>query len=57
MRPANDFRKDSLIKKEIYENDIKGKYNVIMVYDDRNQVVDVWRGLGLKCAQVEPGEF
>jgi len=57
MRPANDFRKDSLIKKEIYENDIKGKYNVIMVYDDRNQVVEVWRGLGLKCAQVEPGEF
>lgn len=57
MRPANDFRKDSLIKKEIYENDIKGKYNVIMVYDDRNQVVDVWRSLGLKCLQCEPGEF
>lgn len=57
MRPANDFRKDSLIKKEIFENDIKGKYNVIMVYDDRNQVVDVWRGLGLKCLQCEPGEF
>lgn len=57
MRPANDFRKDSLIKKEIYENDIKGKFNVIMVYDDRNQVVDLWRSLGLKCAQVEYGEF
>lgn len=57
MRPANDYRKDSIIKKEIYENDIKGKFNIIMVYDDRDQVVEVWRNLGLKCAQVEPGEF
>ena len=57
MRPAGDFRKDSLIKEEIYENEIKGKYNVIMVYDDRDQVVTLWRSLGLKCAQVEPGQF
>lgn len=57
MRPAGDFRKDSLIKKEIFENEIQGKYNVIMVYDDRDQVVDLWRSLGLKCAQVEKGEF
>lgn len=57
MRPANDYRKDSLIKKEIFENEIDGKYNVIMVYDDRDQVVNLWRSLGLKCAQVETGEF
>lgn len=57
MRPENDYRKDSIIKKEIYENDIKGKFNIIMVYDDRDQVVEVWRNLGLKCAQVEPGQF
>ena len=57
MRPINDYRKDSLIKKEIYENHIFGKYNVIMVYDDRDQVVETWRSLGLKCAQVEYGSF
>ena len=57
MRPAGDFRKDSLIKKEIFENDIKDKYNVIAVYDDRDQVVETWRSLGLKCFQVEYGEF
>lgn len=57
MRPAGDFRKDSVIKKEIFENEIRGKYNVIAVYDDRNQVVDTWRSLGLKVFQVEPGEF
>ena len=57
MRPAGDFRKDSLIKAEIYENNLKGKYNIVMIYDDRDQVVETWRSLGLKCAQVEPGSF
>jgi len=57
MRPAGDFRKDSIIKEEIYNNDIKDNYNVVMVFDDRNQVVETWRKLGLKCAQVEYGEF
>jgi predicted kinase len=57
MRPTGDFRKDSLIKAEIYENKLKGNYNIIAIYDDRNQVVDTWRNLGLKVFQVEPGEF
>jgi predicted kinase len=57
MRPTGDFRKDSIIKAEIYEKELKGKYNIIMIYDDRDQVVETWRSLGLKCAQVEPGEF
>ncbi len=57
MRPAGDMRKDSLIKAEIYEKDLKGKYNIVMIYDDRDQVVETWRNLGLKCAQVEYGEF
>ena len=43
MRKEWDTRKDSIIKKEIYENEIKDKYNVIWVFDDRNQVVDMWR--------------
>lgn len=41
-RPENDFRKDTVIKKEIYENQIKDKYNVLCVYDDRLQVLDMW---------------
>lgn len=57
MRPENDFRKDSLIKKEIYENEIRDRFNVMIVFDDRDQVVKTWRDLGLKCAQVEPGLF
>ena len=57
MRKPGDFRKDSLVKREIYETELKGKYNIIVVYDDRQQVVDTWRSIGLKCFQVEPGNF
>lgn len=57
MRPANDWRKDSVIKKEIYGGKIQHKWNIRLVYDDRDQVVKTWRDLGLKCLQVEPGDF
>lgn len=58
MRNANDFRKDSIIKREIFENEIQGKYFVEFLLDDRNQVVDMWRKeLGLPCFQVNYGDF
>lgn len=57
MRPANDFRKDNLIKREIYDNHIRDRFNVLAVYDDRDQVVKMWRGLGLKVLQVAEGNF
>jgi predicted kinase len=57
MRKTGDFRKDSLVKEEIYQNDIQGKYNVLLVLDDRNQVIDLWRSLGLTAFQVAPGNF
>lgn len=57
MRAANDNRKDNIVKRELYEQHIKGKYNVLFVLDDRNQVVDEWRALGLKVLQVAEGDF
>lgn len=57
MRPEGDKRKDSIVKKELYEAHIKGKYNVLGVFDDRNQVVDMWRAQGLTCFQVDYGFF
>jgi len=57
MRKTGDFRKDAIIKEEIYRNNIEGKYNVILILDDRGQVVSLWRSLGLTCFQVAPGEF
>ena len=55
MRKANDFRKDNVIKKEIYDTHIKDQFNVEFVYDDRDQVVKMWRELGIKVFQVEIG--
>ena len=56
-RADNDNRKDVIIKTEIYEKHIKDKYEVLFVLDDRDQVVELWRGLGLVCFQVADGNF
>lgn len=57
MRPSGDLRKDSIVKDELFETHIAGRYNVDFVLDDRDQVVEMWRAKGLKCLQVAPGAF
>ena len=57
MRQTSDNRKDSVIKKEIYESQIESNYYIDFILDDRNQVVDMWRELGLTCLQVDYGDF
>lgn len=56
MRKTGDKRRDSIVKKEIYDTYIKGKYNVIAVIDDRPQVLnECWRPLGLFTFDVGRG--
>ena len=57
MRAAGDMRKDSVVKQELYEKFIRDKFNVSFILDDRQQVVDMWRGLGLTVFQVAEGDF
>lgn len=57
MREEGDFRKDSIVKRELFDNNIKDKYYIEYVLDDRNIVCDMWRDMGLKCLQVAPGNF
>lgn len=58
MRKEGDHRKDSIIKKELYEKHIKDKYYVEFILDDRDQVINMWRNeLGLTCLQVNYGDF
>jgi len=58
MRDGKDSRKDSIVKREFFDSEIKDKYFVEFVLDDRNQVVDMWRkDLGLTCLQVNYGDF
>ncbi|MFD2937059.1 phosphatase domain-containing protein [Spirosoma flavum] len=58
MRQQNDNRKDAIIKQELFDRHIIGRYYVELVVDDRQQVVDMWRRtLGLTCVQVDYGDF
>lgn len=57
MRKDKDNRPDTEIKKEIYEEHIKGKYQIICAIDDRQRIVDMWREEGLVCMQVDVGDF
>ncbi len=58
LRASDDNRKDSIIKREIFDKHIRHKHDVIAVFDDRDQVVAMWRKeLGLTCFQVAYGNF
>lgn len=57
MRPEGDMRKDNIIKHELFNKYVRDNWNVRLVIDDRQQVVDMWREMGIKCAQVEVGDF
>jgi predicted kinase len=58
MRAEGDFRKDSIVKRELFDYYVRGKYSVAYVLDDRDQVVKMWRKeLGLTCLQVAEGNF
>lgn len=57
MRPKDDFRKDTIIKREIFENQINGNYNVMCIYDDRLQVLDMWYEQGLFTFNVNQGNL
>lgn len=47
MRPAGDSRRDSIVKREIYETFIKPFWNVDAIFDDRPQVIrECWQALG-----------
>jgi hypothetical protein len=49
------YTKDSDLK-QMWLDGI-GVDNVAMVFDDRQQVVDMWRSNGLTCFQVADGDF
>lgn len=58
MRPEKDSRRDDIIKKELLDQIIADGYDVpFMVFDDRDQVVAMWRANGIRCMQVAPGNF
>ena len=57
MRALGDSRRDSVVKGEIFETEIRGRWRIVGVFDDRQQVVRMWRELGLTVFQVAEGDF
>ena len=57
MRVTGDQRPDWQVKEEIFYNEIAPYYNVQLSFDDRDQVVNRYRAMGIKVFQVQPGNF
>ncbi len=57
MRKSGDQRKDSIVKVEIFDQHIRHDYNIVGVFDDRQQMVKAWRRLGLPVFAVAEGDF
>lgn len=57
LRKTGDSRKDSIVKREIFDRELRHAWHIVAVFDDRNQVVKMWRELGLTVFQVADGDF
>lgn len=57
IRAPKDYRADDIIKEELLDELLADGWDPQIVFDDRDRVVAMWRRRGLKCCQVEPGDF
>lgn len=55
MRKDGDYRPDYIVKPEMLR---PGELErVLVVFEDRDQMVNVWRAMGLRCFQVQEGKY
>lgn len=52
MRKPGDSRKDSIIKEEMFNEYIEGKYQVLFIIDDRKSVKRMWVSKGIPVLDV-----
>jgi len=57
MRKSKDYRSDDIVKGEILDEMRLDGFNPTMSIDDRESVVSMWRARGLRCLQVNEGNF
>lgn len=55
MRPSGDHRPDYELKEQWLHE--VGAENIAFVFEDRNQVVEMWRRNGVTCFQVADGKY
>ncbi len=52
LRSEKDSREDIIVKNEIYETYIKGKYNILAIFEDRLKVCQFWHDNGFPLFRV-----
>ena len=57
MRRDGDHRPDYILKKGHIEHMRNNGYEPMIVFEDRNQIVNMWREQGIACLQVANGDF
>lgn len=57
MRQKKDHRRDDIVKEIILEFEIKPRYDILFVVDDRLQVTEMWRKHGHTVLQCAKGDF
>lgn len=57
MRPAKDYRSDSIVKVELLNQIRKDFGEPFLWFDDRDSVVSAIRAQGVRVLQVQPGTF
>ena len=57
MRGSEDYRDHTIVKKELLDDIRSDGYDPFMVLDDHNGVVEMWRNIGIRCLQVQYGDF
>jgi len=57
MRSEGDNREDTVIKAELFETEVEGKFDVQFAVDDRTRIIKMWREKGLTALQCADGDF
>lgn len=57
MRKEGDYTPDHELKRQWLHTLLPKKETILLVFDDRDRVVQMWRDEGLTCVQVAPGNF
>lgn len=57
MRPSDCFRNDDIVKSELLDKILADGWSPMIVFEDRQRVVDMWRARGLQCLQVAKGDY
>jgi len=52
MRPKGDIREDTVLKRELYENRIVPFFDVLVAFEDRPRIIDMWKEMEVPVVQM-----